>query len=133
MEKKKEQIEKIIEITDNIYVYCSKDCHECGLWDIGKCDDRCFIEKSAEYYYNAGLRKLDENSVVISKDEYERYNKTLNPKKVRKDGIKEVLKKLLNLDEFMLHVGEEGGMFYMDFVLWLQKVANELGVDIEEV
>lgn len=43
-----------------------------------------------------------------------------------------ILKKLMNRDEFLLHTNDQGCMFYVDFVAWLNEIAKELGIEIGE-
>jgi hypothetical protein len=48
-------------------------------------------EYEAECFYNAGYRKIPENAVVLTDDEYERWQgQTLNIKKVRKETAEKI-------------------------------------------
>lgn len=49
----------------------------------------------SEYLYNAGYRKIDENAVVLTEEEYERWQgQTLNIKKVRKETAEKFAEKV---------------------------------------
>ena len=63
---------------------------EFGIQECSKCEYKLRCKECA--YHN-----LDEHSVVISKEEYERYNKTMNPSKYRKEGVEKFIKLLEKL------------------------------------
>ena len=58
---------------------------EFGIQECSKCEYKL---RCKECVYS----HVDEDSVIISKEEYERYNKTMNPSKYRKEGVKQFIK-----------------------------------------
>ena len=59
---KKKQIE---EMAKDFNYQCKTPCHQ------NDCYTRCGTYKVCEMFYNAGYRKINENEIVISKEEYE--------------------------------------------------------------
>ena len=37
-------------------------------------------------------------------------------------GKREIINKLINYDEFLLHADENGHLFYVDFAAWLEEL-----------
>ena len=80
---KDKEIEEMVNIAcevvkDDCIIHCNyPPCNQC--------------KNIAEAYYNAGYRKLDDHEIVISKDEYNRLNDTINMRKIRKETAREIL------------------------------------------
>lgn len=55
---------------EDINVYKDNECCKCKKYEYGECEDECFAKKSAEYFYNLGYRKIPENAVVLTNDEF---------------------------------------------------------------
>ena len=71
---------------------------DCGMSDCLYCNSRhkCIYYKSAELLYNAGYRKINENEVVISKDNYNRLKRDSELYEARhKEKLKLFSEKLL--------------------------------------
>ena len=86
---KQKQIKEMAKI---MTVECG-ECYTCKYKEYDS-DRRCMDCLSAEELYNAGYRKIPENAVVLTDDEYERWQgQTLNIKKVRKETAEKFAKK----------------------------------------
>lgn len=66
---KQEQIEEILEVIKHCGDYTGRDCAECDYRLYGHCNNQKQCE--AEALYNAGYRKIQDGTVVLSREEYE--------------------------------------------------------------
>lgn len=66
---KQEQIEEILEVIKHCGDYTNRDCAECDYRLYGECKNQKQCE--AEALYNAGYRKIQDGTVVLSREEYE--------------------------------------------------------------
>ena len=118
-----EEMAKDLEYRTSVVEYrCEKDCHKCNY--AGFKDAKCPSYVLAKTFYNAGYRKLPENSVVLSREEYERLkneNKTLldsakmmvgcfcDQQTLKDQASKETAEKIYDrhstLTDFLLHLG----------------------------
>ena len=93
------------QIEEMAMIMCEHNCEECRRESIefyGNSydeDTQCVFNAGAEALYIAGYRKIQEGSVVVSKNEYEELNitgKYFNDalKQARKETVKEILFKV---------------------------------------
>lgn len=130
--RKQEQIEEMA----NYYCeYCNKQTGEKFCEHID--DKSCNIFFEAELFYNAGYRKIPEDSVVLSREEYKRLLDNAirvdmeyldhELAKERKETAKEILD---------LIVDESGvdllGAYYKLRIRTYNKIKREYGVGVEE-
>ena len=123
----KEQIEEMA----NYYCeYCKKQTGEKFCEHID--DKSCNIFFEAELFYNAGYRKIPEDSVVLSREEYKRLLDNAirvdmeyldhELAKTRKETAKEIYERLIELSENPCNDREE---IY-------KEVFGRYGVEVEE-
>ena len=131
---KQEQIEEMA----NYYCeYCKKQTGEKFCEHID--DKSCNIFFEAELFYNAGYRKIPEDSVVLSREEYKRLLDNAirvdmeyldhELAKTRKETAKEIFKSFEN--EFSLYY-PHGILTYEDFQNHFTYLAKQYGVEEEE-
>lgn len=77
---------------EELWNFISDDC-------ANKPEDECVVttncsECKAIALVKAGYVKLQDHEMIITKEEYERYNQTMNPKKIRKEVATEIYQKL---------------------------------------
>lgn len=93
---KQEQIEEMAQFI------CGRSTDDICIIDRTSCDCNCAWARTAEAIYNAGYRKIPENAVVLTKEEYidlSRNYVTEQIEQVRKKTAKEILSKLNALME----------------------------------
>lgn len=66
---KQEQVKEILEVIKHCGDYTNRDCAECDYRLYGECKNQKQCE--AEAIYNAGYRKIQDGTVVLSREEYE--------------------------------------------------------------
>lgn len=90
---------------------------------------RCSItQKTAEKLYNAGYRKIPENAVVLTKEEYidlSRNYVTEQIEQVRKETAEKILNELIDSSNKIT-------FFDCRMALGLDKLAKQYGVEVEE-
>lgn len=67
---KQEQIEEILEVIKHCGDYTGRDCAECDYRLYGHCNNQKQCE--AEALYNAGYRKIQDGTVVLTNKEYDK-------------------------------------------------------------
>ena len=76
--KRKQEIEEMAKDFLEIDVYQDDKCKRCVRYICSdKCDDECFAEICAKYFYNLHYRKIPENSVVLTREEWKRMKSSL--------------------------------------------------------
>lgn len=50
----------------------------------------------------------------------------------KRETTNNIVNKLMNYDEFLLHADENGYLLYVDFAAWLDEIAKQFGVDVKE-
>ena len=66
---KQEQVKEILEVIKHCGDYTNRDCAECDYILYGECKNQKQCE--AEALYNEGYRKVDKDSVVLTRVDYE--------------------------------------------------------------
>lgn len=101
---KEKQIEAMAKVLKNndISMCCFGGCNECSY--IKERDNNWFCQplKLAEALYNAGYRKINENEIVISKEEYERLKTLIHDLREENKELKQDLKKSIDMQKEML-------------------------------
>jgi hypothetical protein len=93
------------------------------------------IDNTARLFEKFGITKLPEDSVVLSREEYDSYHKlvtelTIKNCKARKETAEKILNAIydkLNTFEAVYEIDYES---YVDDVLW--EIAKQFGVEIKE-
>jgi len=127
MKDKEKQIEEIAKIM------CGNDCEECAKESANfygqtleeARNNKCLLKNCAKTLYNAGYRKIEDYEVVISKDEYERLNDTVNLRKVRKETAKDILNKG---HKYLINSNDKA----VAFSCFLGVLEHDYGVKVEE-
>lgn len=116
MKTKQEQIEEIKQVL-------IKTCKRCRLFE-----EDYMQSKYAEALYNAGYRKIPENAVVLTKEEYidlSRNYVTEQIEQVRKETAEKILNELIDSSNKIT-------FFDCRMALGLDKLAKQYGVEVEE-
>ena len=99
----KEMIEEMAKDILEIDVYNNNKCKDCiGYICNDHCDDDCFAKLSAKYFYNLHYRKIPEGSVVLDRQEHQKYcaYKIIEPQiKGCLDRERELEKQVAELEE----------------------------------
>lgn len=67
---KQEQVKEILEVIKHCGDYTNRDCAECDYRLYGECKNKKQCE--AEALYNAGYRKIQDGTVVLTNKEYDK-------------------------------------------------------------
>ena len=128
---KQKQIE---EMAKTLCANCRKDGYSCSLYSSDD-DWVCAQERErAEFFYNAGYRKIPENAVVLTKEEFEKYEHRqnqinvllLNNELLRKT-LAEVRKETAEKFAAMLQSEFREEDFYCDYVAWkIDEILKEI-------
>ena len=119
---KQEQIEEmaVIGCVRNPQAHTAEECAKCDF-KRGQCN----AYKHAEALYNAGYRKIPENAVVLTKEEYidpSRNYVTEQIEKARKETAKEILSRI------KLYATDSKA----DLVVLIEEIAEANGVEVKE-
>lgn len=101
-------------------------CTKCRTYD-----RNCYTIHQAEALYNAGYRKIPEDSVVISIEEYEKLKYTwITDSDAYKKGCKETAEKILNeVKDMFINTN-----YNIDWIVnKLKEIATREGVEIKEL
>ncbi len=128
MKDKEKQIE---EMAKGLNYNCKSSCYDNG------CYKRCSHYYLSELFYNAGCRKINENEVVISKEEYEslvtrpNLHTAIDVFTVRKETAEKFAKELRNFiylcDDLELDADTYGKISNK-----MDEITKQFGVDIGE-
>lgn len=133
---KQEQIEEMA----NYYCeYCKKQTGEKFCEHID--DKSCNIFFEAELFYNAGYRKIPEDSVVLSREEYKRLLDNAirvdmeyldhELAKTRKETAKEILSDLLDLHNSVQDINQKTD-FYCSIEQLIAEIEIKYDIEVEE-
>ena len=137
MKDKEKQIEEMANICCGSEISCSQCFKEykniTGI-KIKKRADHCQAYNYAENLYNAGYHKLTEDSVVLSRKEFDEFRKDqaevkFLKRKIIEQARKETAEKIL--DE-MFECINSFGVDYVDIREKLKEIATREGVEIKE-
>lgn len=133
MKGKEKQIEEMAK------VMCGNDCEECAKESAEfyqqtleeARNNKCLLKNCAKTLYNAGYRKLPEDSVVLSKGAYESLSSkakanVVNAVEIRKETAEKILQPLYDACK-----DDSYGQVVVDFAI-LERLAKQFGVEIKE-
>lgn len=109
--------------------------YSCADMGYNGCGDKTCCGCIAKSIYDAGYRKIEDHEIVISKDEYERINDTVNLRKVRKETASEILQELYDwLGDDFEELNETSFIHIMkkDYIRRINEIAKQFGVEVEE-
>lgn len=101
-------------------------------------DKRCRVFWDCEFFYNAGYRKILDGAVVLTKDEWEKYQITQRDwNAIYYDGIdkarKETAREILQSLSSVIHDNTRyGNNFVVVYTNDLDEIAKQFGVEVEE-
>jgi hypothetical protein len=150
MKDKKKQIQEIAQII------CGRSKDDICIIDNTSCDSSCCWARNAEAIYNVGYRKHPKDSIVLSREEYERLKRVENEKdrlyEIKLDLENQLIEKgwtdYEGADEIEKRVSKETaekilqplynackedtyGQVVVDFAI-LENLAKKFGVEIKE-
>lgn len=125
MKDKEKQIEEMAVICAD----CNTTCDECFeafekimTLPIADRSEHCQAIKYAKRLFNAGYQKIDKNSVVLTKEEAERFRgQTINIAKVKSQASKETAEKII---DYVYKVTAN--------IVLRDKLAKQFGLEIKE-
>ena len=92
----------------------------------------------AENLYDLGYRKIPENAVVLTEEEYKRLQRrneicktceeiaTEMVKKARKETAEKFVERLKTQGDFVIRADEHDAMYYVDLCVWVDEICKEL-------
>ena len=126
-EKQIEEMAKVIKSANEIN--CIRTCDNCNYYND---DSKCISFGQAIALYEQGYRKLPENSVVLSREEYEKLKMLEEGHITCEDVLEFVEKARKETAEKIINMLKQPP--YIDFIeSWvLEDVAKQFGVEIKE-
>ena len=132
-----EQKRREMQIEEMAQIICGRSKDDICLIDKTSCDSSCRWARNAEAIYNAGYRKLPEDSIVLSREESQALKKQIEyweyETKVAREEIdnagKETAKEILNE---LIDSSNKITFFDCKMALGLDKLAKQFGLEVEE-
>ena len=124
---KQEQIEEMAKFMHYKAHGKDKDC------DNEKCEKCwCSCKNDAELLYNAGYRKIDDNCIVLSREEYKRITKELVTEQRATEIAKEYFEKMRKeTAEKFLQLAYDRCL-EKSFIKKVEELAKQFGLEIKE-
>lgn len=137
LNQEQEELQKARSIEEMAKIMCGNDCEECAKESAEfykqtleeARNNKCLLKNCAKTLYNAGYRKLPEDSVVLSREEYIDLSRNYVGEQVaqaRKETAEKILQPLYDACK-----EDTYGQVVVDFAI-IENLAKQFGLEIKE-